>query len=370
MIFFILLFLAIVIPMGFYLYFYLKRTLLFWFKERKWIKKSCIILAIVLAALSINMFGTSALIVLHIVAISFLMELINVIIKKIKWKRKPEHLWKKIYGSGILPVVVTAVVLVFGAIHIQDIHKKEYTVTTAKQIQQGGYKVLMLSDLHFGTTMGEEKLQKVCDEMNTTQPDFIILDGDIVDEKTTQQEMQTAVRLLGQLESNYGIYYVFGNHDKATYSFRSPFNEKELREELTANGIHVLEDETVLINNEITLIGRQDRSSATGGSRVAMSELLGSVNKESFLFVLDHQPVELKENAEAKIDFQMSGHTHGGQIWPIGLIIDVLGFGEMNYGYRKIDDYQVIVSSGIAGWGYSIRTGSDSEYVVVQINSR
>lgn len=63
----------------------------------------------------------------------------------------------------------------------------------------------------------------------------------------------------------------------------------------------------------------------------------------------------------------LSGHTHGGQIWPMGVMTDILGFGEMNYGYRKVNNMQVIVTSGIAGWGYALRTGSHSEYVMIEV---
>lgn len=66
---------------------------------------------------------------------------------------------------------------------------------------------------------------------------------------------------------------------------------------------------------------------------------------------------------------QVSGHTHGGQIFPVGILSQWLGFGEMNYGYRQLSSMQVIVSSGIAGWGYPLRTGSQSEYVMIHIQS-
>lgn len=83
--------------------------------------------------------------------------------------------------------------------------------------------------------------------------------------------------------------------------------------------------------------------------------------------MVDHQPVDLNVNDELKVDLQISGHTHGGQMFPVGLISDFLGFGEMNYGYQKLNYMQVIVSSGIAGWGYPLRTGSHSEYVIIDI---
>ena len=69
-------------------------------------------------------------------------------------------------------------------------------------------------------------------------------------------------------------------------------------------------------------------------------------------------------------DLSLSGHTHAGQIWPTGQLGELIGVNELNYGYRQDGDYQVIVSSGIGGWGYSIRTGGHSEYVVITLNTK
>ncbi|MBM6861973.1 metallophosphoesterase, partial [Clostridium saudiense] len=72
-------------------------------------------------------------------------------------------------------------------------------------------------------------------------------------------------------------------------------------------------------------------------------------------------------NSVLGYDLQLSGHTHKGQIWPIGLISELFDFNELEYGYKKIGDYEVIVSSGISGWNYPIRTGSKSEYLIIDI---
>ncbi|MFQ6875862.1 MAG: metallophosphoesterase, partial [Coprobacillus cateniformis] len=128
--------------------------------------------------------------------------------------------------------------------------------------------------------------------------------------------------------------------------------------------ISILLDSQVNIQDEMTIIGRQDRSL---GEREDTQQLIKNVNHENFILMLDHQPVDLQKNNELHVDLQLSGHTHGGQMFPVGLITSVLGFGEMNYGYQAMSNMTVIVSSGIAGWGYPLRTGSHSEYVIVDI---
>lgn len=89
--------------------------------------------------------------------------------------------------------------------------------------------------------------------------------------------------------------------------------------------------------------------------------------------MLDHQPLDLAENAALGYDLQLSGHTHGGQIWPVGpvcsLAARLASVEYCNYGMKQIGDFQVIVSSGIAGWGYPIKTGAKAEYVIVDIHN-
>ena len=92
------------------------------------------------------------------------------------------------------------------------------------------------------------------------------------------------------------------------------------------------------------------------------------VDRNDFLLLIDHKPLELDVNADLGYDLQLSGHTHGGQIFPTGLFTKLFGNG-MNYGYEKIKDFQVIVSSGMGGWAYPFRTGSNSEFLVVDIFS-
>jgi predicted MPP superfamily phosphohydrolase len=225
----------------------------------------------------------------------------------------------------------------------------------------------MIADLHFGTSMGEEKLKKYCSDIEEKKPDLVVLCGDIVDQNTTLSQMENAANILGNIKSSYGVFYVYGNHDRRTYGSSRNFSADQLRNQLMSNGIHVLEDEIYNMNDEFTIIGRKDKGFTSGIKRETSEELLSNVDKRKFLLLLDHQPSEFLENSNAGLDLQLSGHTHGGQIWPEGLFNEMTGVGQLNYGYEEINNYQVIVSSGISGWGYPLRTGSHSEYVVVDV---
>lgn len=390
---------VLMIPVGIYLYFYFRRMAAFFHGDvkRRGVKAALIVVSVAVALLAVNIWGLGAVVVLYGVMFAVIMDVIDFVVCRVHGVRKRKAgaviadggavdgtavngvraegtsggrgfaRWKKIYSCGLVPLLCLALAMGYGYWNMAHVVEIDYTVTTAKNIRDEGYRIALISDLHFGTTMDAEKLQERCDEIEAAQPDLIVLCGDIVDEATTKAQMQSAAGILGAMASEYGVFYVFGNHDRAWYSDRAEFTAEELESALKAEGIHVLCDDTYVINDELTVIGREDRSFFGGSGRMTQAELLEGVDTSDFLLLLDHQPSELSANAQAGFDLQLSGHTHGGQIWPVGVISDILGFGELNYGYEQIGDFQVIVSSGIAGWGYAVRTGAHSEFVVVDV---
>ena len=115
------------------------------------------------------------------------------------------------------------------------------------------------------------------------------------------------------------------------------------------------------------IIGRRDAGYYQDGERLTMQELYPQ-HTQHFVLVLDHQPLDLQTNASLKVDLQLSGHTHGGQLFPQGLI-QSLTSDTLVYGKRKIGELTAITTSGISGWRYPIKTGAPSEYVIIEIKS-
>ncbi len=366
MIFFRLFPAAIYLPVGIYLYHVFGRMLsLFGIRKGSWPSRSLSALfAAACAAAGWRVYGLGAVIVMHFVAVSLVVELINGIIRRKARSERLKNKWNLVYRSGIIGVLATAVILGYGYVNIYQVQKTEYTIHTGKALPGGELTIAQISDLHMGTTMDAEKLQEYCDAIEQEEPDLLALTGDIFDESTSREEMEAAVKVLSGVQTTYGIYYIFGNHDYNRYVREAIYTEDELRDTLRAAGIRVLEDETAQVAPGVTVIGRTDASRERG-------EISGLVpeEKESFYLLLDHQPVELEKNAEAGIDLQLSGHTHAGQIWPTGQLNSLFDPKRVNYGLKQLGDYQVIVSSGIAGWGYPIRTGGNSEYVIIHVQS-
>ena len=160
------------------------------------------------------------------------------------------------------------------------------------------------------------------------------------------------------------VYACLGNHEfYAGSSLAKQFYEKA--------GIHLLVDESVVIDSCIAVIGRDDQ---TNRRRKTLGELMGSIVADSsslstlYNIVLDHQPYHLERTELAGADFQLSGHTHRGQVWPISWITDRLY--ECSWGSYQRGNTRYYVSSGLGIWGGKFRIGTQSEYVVATVTSK
>lgn len=273
---------------------------------------------------------------------------------------------EKIYRSGIIAILLTACIMGYGVYNISNVVRTEYTVPTAKDIRASGYRVALLSDLHYGISLDDDELRQEVERINGENPDIVVLAGDIVDESTTRSQMESAFTILGNLRSTYGTYYIYGNHDKNNYSRELEYTVEDLNRNIEKAGIHILEDDSATIHQEVTLVGRGDMEEI-GFTRKSAEELLSKADPKQELVVIDHVPADYTNVAKAGGDLILSGHTHGGQIWPAGLLMDAFHINELSYGEKKIGNLTGLVTSGIAGWGFPIRTEKHSEYVIINI---
>lgn len=357
--------------LGIYLYFIIKRFLSVFMKDKKpRLQKTISVAAAAGAAVcSVNLFSFWALLFYHIAALSLLIDVIRFLMKRAGCRLNQTFEW--IWRSDVIALAGTAAVMGYAYVNMHHVIVTNYTVQTEKPIREGGYRIVFVSDLHFGTTMDQEKLQQYCERMEQEQPDLVVLGGDIVDEKTSLQEAKEAFETLAHIPSTFGSFYVYGNHDKGRYSNTCDFTEGELAKAIIDAGVEILEDDTILLNEELSISGRKDRSYVASESvyREAAADLIKDMPQTAYHIVADHQPRDMEENASAGYDLMLSGHTHAGQMWPVGLFTTLFDKQTVNYGQKSFGSMQLIVSSGIGGWGYPLRTGKHSEYVVIQIES-
>lgn len=334
--------------------------------KKKRIIISIAIFVVMLAPMIISA-GDWFIILLHFTAFLLICDGIFAIIKIVKKSAGKNKVIGFLQKSGIIAAAITIAVTGYARYNIFNVVKTDYNVTVQKHINND-YKIVFLSDLHYGITLDKAQLSEVADRISAENADIIILGGDIVDENTTYDQMRDAFEVLGKIANTKGIYYIYGNHDKNTYTNSPAYSVEQLSETIKQNGINILEDETADIGDDLVLIGRADRGDGNESGRKSVSELTKGLDDSRAWLILDHQPSEYSQLQDAKCDMVISGHTHAGQIFPAGFFIDLLHLNELNYGYKVQNDLNEIVSSGMAGWGFALRTEKHSEYVTVQLN--
>ena len=270
--------------------------------------------------------------------------------------------------SGWTAILITIIVLATGWYLDHKVWQTDYEINTNKDIPN--LKIAMFADSHIGTTFDAEGFAKHLKSIEAQNPDLLVIVGDYVDDGTTRDQMIKSTRSLGQIKTKYGIYYVSGNHDKGYYgAAHRGFSEQDLFNELTKNGIIVLQDKNILIDDSFYIIGRRDYSEVKeqGGYRMSMKDLTKNIDKNKYMIVLDHQPVEFAQDADAEVDLVLSGHTHGGQLFPFNQVGKWIKANDMIYGHEKRQKTDFIVTSGISDWAIKFKTGTKSEYVIINI---
>ena len=262
--------------------------------------------------------------------------------------------WLTHNGTSSLAIFLFMLsVFVYGNIHYHHKHRQPLQLTTAKHLAKP-LRMVMMSDLHLGYHNRLAEFRKWVDLINAEQPDLILIGGDIIDisvRPLIEENMAAEFRRL-----KAPVYACLGNHE---YYSGEPRAQQFYHEA----GIHLLRDTCVTVG-DVSIIGRDDR---TNPHRKSVAELSRMADHTKYTILLDHQPYHLDRTQHAGIDFQFSGHTHYGQVWPISWITDRVY--ECAFGPYQRGNTRYYVSSGIGIWGGKFRIGTRSEYVVATLSN-
>ncbi|MDE6201517.1 MAG: metallophosphoesterase [Clostridiales bacterium] len=320
----------------------------------------CTVLIVVLFFGALLGYVNAAIVVIHLTAFWLIADLLFYIVKKFTGKR----LFRL---SSCVAVVTAFIYLVVGFALANNVWVTRYTVYTDKNVN---LRIVMFADSHVGTTFSGAELNKYVKQMQTYNPDIVVIAGDFVDDDTSRKDMIDACKALGTLKTTYGVYYAFGNHDKGYYDNSGRgYTGDDLIAELTKNGVIVLQD-GIADCGDFYVIGRNDKSEFERGSgRADIADLVDGIDKDKYSIVINHQPTDYAAESKAKVDLVLSGHTHGGQMVPIGLISDIFGLNDRVYGREKRGNTNFIVTSGISDWAFKFKIGCVSEFVVIDIKN-
>lgn len=316
-----------------------------------------VLFGVLLVALPLG-FVSAVVVLIHIILVLLVLDAFLFILSKLT-KKKYNNLI-----SSALSLIIVSVYLFFGIVRVYDVKETNYSFKSSKLSEK--YRVALFADSHVGTTFSGEGIEKWLLEIESKSPDLIVISGDFVDDSTSKKDMIEACKRLGNVKTKYGIYFVHGNHDKGYYSLRRGFSAKDLENELEKNGVTVLKDEVTLINDEIYIIGRKDFEDR---KRASIDELIKDLDKSKYMIVLNHQPTDYENESNANVDLVLSGHTHGGNLIPINLINEKISANNATYGHKTIGNTEFIVTSGISDWALKFRTGSISEYVIIDLDN-
>lgn len=219
-----------------------------------------------------------------------------------------------------------------------------------------GFTILQLTDLHVGGTLGRSFVEALVARGNAIGADLIALTGDFVD--GTVEELADAVAPLAELRAPHGVYFVTGNHEY--YSGAPPWIAH-----LSALGIRVLRNERVAIERggeAFDLAGIDDHTarSFVPDHGPDLDRALAGRDRRRAVVLLAHQPRQVRDAARHEVDLQLSGHTHGGQVWPWHYAV-ALQQGGLLAGRYLVGATQLYVSRGAGYWGPPVRVGAPAE---------
>lgn len=270
-------------------------------------------------------------------------------------------------GGALAAILVLSVsVTAYGLVHFNDIKHVSYEITVEGKTDVSDLNIVLISDLHLGAVGSEERLSMIVDEINAQSPDVVCIAGDFFDtDFSAIRDPEKAIETMRGIRSTYGVYACLGNHDAGK-------TVTDMIDFLARANVCLLNEAYTVIDERLILVGRLDGSPIGGFDalrRGEIADILTNVDENLPVIVMDHNPKNIASYGSG-VDLILSGHTHKGQLFPGSLLTGLLY--EVDHGYYRNEEtgVQVIVTSGIGGWGVPMRVGTDSELISITVKSR
>lgn len=320
-----------------------------------------IVLAVVVALCLVFDITNAMIIVMHVTVFLLAGDLVAFFLKKASIT--VDH---RFIDAALLLLCVVYFAVGWHLMH--GLWETDYTLETPKDA--GTVRIALIADSHIGSGFSGKEFAGRLSPIQARDPDILVIAGDFVDDASSKQDMIDACAAFSQFKTKYGIYYCPGNHD---FGYRGGsgrgYTGDELLDELRANGVTVLQDEARLIDDRFYVIGRRD-SGYGAATREPIGDLIKDLDKDKYMIVLDHQPTDYDAEAAAGVDLVLSGHTHGGQLFPLEYIQPLVSENDNVRGHVRRGSTDFIVTDGISDWAVKFRTGCRSEYVIADVKGK
>ncbi|MBP1679712.1 MAG: putative phosphohydrolase [Proteobacteria bacterium] len=219
------------------------------------------------------------------------------------------------------------------------------------------FTIVHLSDLHVNAKTPLHALENLVTKINERDIDMVALTGDLFDARA--KYIKEPLEILSRIK--HPVYFVSGNHDLA-------YTRKQLTSEVSKLGFTLLDNRIITLNRgdeSLQLIGLSDAFSRYFGIKRHEKELFAQLNTKLPSILLAHQPKDIRFAQQFSVDLQLSGHTHGGQIYPFGYIVRL--FQPYIKGLHRQGKTQIFVTTGYGSWGFDFRFNAPSEVVIVTL---
>jgi predicted MPP superfamily phosphohydrolase len=250
-------------------------------------------------------------------------------------------------------LLVPAAVLIGGMVNFRTVRIKEYSIDVPRKSSAlEELKIVFAADFHLGSITAPGFMDKFADKVNALKPDIVLIGGDVFEGHGGEGRMAEFESGFKRLRARFGVYGVPGNHE-GYGGGRDAF--------FFAAGVVLLRDKVVRIDDAFTLVGRNDGRRG----RTPVEGLLESAPADLPIVLLDHRPTDIESVSRTRVDVQLSGHTHNGQIFPVNLI--TRGQYLLSWGHMKKGATHFFVTSGVQGWGPPVRTAGRSEILLLRL---
>jgi predicted MPP superfamily phosphohydrolase len=262
------------------------------------------------------------------------------------------------FKKTIFAIILTAplLIVITGALWHGNIRINSYQINIPQKSSDLNHlRIAFAADLHLKGITDKGTMDMFVFKINSLNPDLVLLGGDIIEGDRQDAEMTVLEQRLRKINSTYGVFAAFGNHELHGGISKLNFYSN--------SAIKILQDSFIQIDKSFYLAGRNDSRSNT---RKTIVELLNGMQNDLPIILLDHRPSDFGNVSRTKVDVQVSGHTHNGQLFPINYITSNIY--ELSWGHKKIKNTHFFVTSGLQSWGPAVKTAGTSEIMVIDID--
>ncbi|MEV0992320.1 metallophosphoesterase [Streptomyces sp. NPDC049949] len=259
-------------------------------------------------------------------------------------------------GAAALAATATAAQGTYGVLRGPRVKRVQVPLAKLPRAAHG-FRIAVVSDIHLGPVLGRAHTTRIVETINRTQPDLIAVVGDLVDGSV--HDLGPAAEPLRRLSARHGAYFVTGNHEYFSGAQQWIDHVREL-------GLTPLENARRPLPY-FDLAGVNDVAGETEGHGPDFTAALGDRDPSRAAVLMAHQPIVIHDAVRHGVDLQLSGHTHGGQLWPGNLLAELAN--PTVAGLERYGDTQLYVSRGAGAWGPPVRVGAPSDITVVELAS-